>query len=163
MRTDDVNIYIQFVFQLSPFVRISFNCKNEAKKEKIATMVNLSVLSYHIRSDFILNFLSFVSSTEGLYKAECRPFVVDGQQVGVIRPNILMELLKFPEVFLIREQNMKKFVELNPAFRDYNERSEQVDRVLRQLRKDEVFITLKGWRDEVGFFLIYFFFGSSSV
>lgn len=40
-------------------------------------------------------------------------------------------------------------VELNPAFRDYQERSVQVDKVLRELRAKNAFVTLKGWRDEV--------------
>lgn len=40
-------------------------------------------------------------------------------------------------------------VELNPAFRDYEERSSKVDRVLRELRAEDAFIALKGWRDEV--------------
>lgn len=44
---------------------------------------------------------------------------------------------------------MKDIVELNPAFRDYAERSENVDKVLRQFKKDETFVTLKGWREEV--------------
>lgn len=85
----------------------------------------------------------------GLYKGECRPFVVDGLQVGVVRPDILKELLKYPEIFVFREKAENRIVELNPAYRDYNERSEQVDRILRQFRKDNVFVTLKGWRDEV--------------
>lgn len=67
----------------------------------------------------------------------------------MIRPDILKELTKHPEVFLTKNKDADKFVELNPAFRDYDERSEHVDRVLRQFRKDNVFITLKGWRDEV--------------
>lgn len=40
-------------------------------------------------------------------------------------------------------------VELNPAFRDYEERSNKVDEVLKQLRAENAFIALKGWRDEV--------------
>lgn len=40
-------------------------------------------------------------------------------------------------------------VELNPAFRDYEERTSKVDGVLRELRKDRGIIALKGWRDEV--------------
>lgn len=88
-------------------------------------------------------------SFSGLYKGDCRPFIVDGLQVGVIRPDILKELTKHPEVFLVKNKDADKIVELNPAFRDYDERSEHVDRVLRQFRKDNLFITLKGWRDEV--------------
>lgn len=40
-------------------------------------------------------------------------------------------------------------VELNPAFRDYSERSEKVDKVLRDLRAKGLFSALKGWREEV--------------
>lgn len=39
-------------------------------------------------------------------------------------------------------------VELNPAFRDYTERSEQVDRVLKEFRAQGMFVALKGWRNE---------------
>lgn len=70
--------------------------------------------------------------------------------MGVIRPDVLKQLFRYPEVFVIQDnEKTSKAVELNPAFRDYNERTEHVDRVLRQLRQDNVFIALKGWRDEV--------------
>lgn len=42
-----------------------------------------------------------------------------------------------------------KCIELNPAFRDYEERSSKIDDILKKLRADNVFIALKGWRDEV--------------
>lgn len=74
---------------------------------------------------------------------------MDGLQVGVIRPDVLKELFKYPEVFVIKDNEKSKLVELNPAFRDYNERTEHVDRVLRKFRQENVFIALKGWRDEV--------------
>ncbi|KYB25360.1 Uncharacterized protein YJR142W-like Protein [Tribolium castaneum] len=80
----------------------------------------------------------------GLSSGDCRPFVVEGFQVGLVRPDVMSQLLKFPEVFRITSG----CVELNPAFRDYEERSSQVDRVLRELRAGSVFIALKGWRDE---------------
>lgn len=41
------------------------------------------------------------------------------------------------------------FVELNPAFRDFDERTSKVDQVMKQLRAENVFLTLKGWRNEV--------------
>lgn len=85
----------------------------------------------------------------GLHRGDCRPFIVDGEQVGVIRPDVLKQLFNYPEVFCIRDNENSKVVELNPAFRDYNEKSENVDKVLRQFRNDGVFVTLKGWRDEV--------------
>lgn len=84
-----------------------------------------------------------------MHRGDCRPFIVDGEQVGVIRPDVLKQLFKYPEVFCIRDKENTKVVELNPAFRDYNEKSENIDRVLRQFRADGIFVTLKGWRDEV--------------
>lgn len=91
----------------------------------------------------------FHCNLTGLYNGECRPFVVDGLQVGVIRPDVLKELFRYPEVFVIKDKQKSKVVELNPAFRDYNERTEHVDRVLRKFRQDVTFVALKGWRDEV--------------
>lgn len=86
---------------------------------------------------------------------------MDGLQVGIIRPDVLKELLNFPEVFSIKDEDKSKLVELNPSFRNYKERTEQVDRILRQLRQNDVFLTLKGWRDEVRnalFFQLYFIY-----
>lgn len=42
-----------------------------------------------------------------------------------------------------------KYVELNPAFRDYRERSGRIADVLQKLRKENEICALKGWRDEV--------------
>lgn len=40
-------------------------------------------------------------------------------------------------------------MELNPAYRDYGERTEQVDAILRDMRTKGLFsAALKGWRDE---------------
>lgn len=50
-------------------------------------------------------------------------------------------------------------VELNPAFRDYEERSNKINEVLKELRSENTFIALKGWRDEV----ISYFSHSNSI
>lgn len=81
----------------------------------------------------------------GLQKGDCRPFVIEGYQVGLIRPDMLKNLLKFPEVFHVQADA----VELNPAFRDYDERTARMDSVLRECRDSNLFLPLKGWRDEV--------------
>lgn len=39
----------------------------------------------------------------GFEKNVCRPFIVCGQQVGLIRPDVMGELMKYPEVFFIRD------------------------------------------------------------
>lgn len=108
-------------------------------------------------SNFIYNVSSLLlplSLTPGLSKGDCRPFVVDGKQVGVIRPDVLQQLALHPEVFCLRSSGnntntRQEVVELNPAFRDYAERSARVDEVLRKFRQEQTFVTLKGWRDEV--------------
>lgn len=46
-----------------------------------------------------------------------------------------------------------KYVELNPAFRDYRERTGCVAEVLQNLRKENEICALKGWRDEVFFYV----------
>lgn len=50
---------------------------------------------------------------------------------------------------------MGTFVELNPAFRDYQERTARVAEVLQNLRKENEICALKGWRDEVT--IVYIF------
>lgn len=74
---------------------------------------------------------------------------MDGLQVVVIRSDVMKELLKYPEVFKIKDNENTKMVEFNPVFRDYKERTEHAERVLWQFQQDDVFIALKGWRDEV--------------
>ncbi|OAD57432.1 hypothetical protein WN48_01983 [Eufriesea mexicana] len=80
----------------------------------------------------------------GFHAGECRAFFVDGQQVGLVRPDIMKELLKYPQVFQVHPE----YVQLNPAFRDYAERSARVEEVLRELRADGKLVTLRGWREE---------------
>lgn len=81
----------------------------------------------------------------GLHKNECHPFVVNGIQVGLVRSDILNCLLRYPNVFHEHYDN----VILNPAFKTYDERTKNVDAVLRDLRSKNALVTLKGWRDEV--------------
>ncbi|CAH2107472.1 unnamed protein product [Euphydryas editha] len=80
----------------------------------------------------------------GLHQGICKPFLVAGHQVGLVRPDVLKHLQRFPEVFRITG----KVVELNPAFRDYQERTSKVAEVLQDLRKENEIFALKGWRDE---------------
>lgn len=73
----------------------------------------------------------------------------DNLQVGIVRPDVLKELFKYPEVFVIKDRDKTKVVELHPAFRDYNEKTQQIDAVLRKFRQSDIFFALRGWRDEV--------------
>ncbi|XP_049957849.1 uncharacterized protein LOC126474411 isoform X2 [Schistocerca serialis cubense] len=80
----------------------------------------------------------------GLHKGDCRPFIVEGHQVGLVRPDVMQHLHHYPDVFHIQPDA----VELNPAFRDYGERSDRVEAVLKDCRANNIFIALKGWREE---------------
>ncbi|XP_049866150.1 uncharacterized protein LOC126366864 [Pectinophora gossypiella] len=80
----------------------------------------------------------------GLHQGLCKPFIVAGHQVGLIRSDVMKHLHRFPEVFRITG----KLVELNPAFRDYKERTTKVADILMKLRKENEICALKGWRDE---------------
>lgn len=92
----------------------------------------------------------------GLQKKECRAFIVDGIQVGLIRATVTTELSRYPNVFIVNPNN----VTLNPAFRDYDERSANIDFVLKDMKDKMLFITLKGWRDEVLTQVFYYYFNN---
>lgn len=80
----------------------------------------------------------------GLNHNICKPFVVEGHQVGLIRPDVMKHLNRFPEVFTVHG----KYVELNPAYRNYRERTSKVADVLNRLREENEIHALKGWRNE---------------
>jgi len=81
----------------------------------------------------------------GLQKKECRAFIVDGIQVGLVQATVTIELSRYPNVFIVNPNS----VTLNPAFRDYDERSANIESVLKEMKEKKLFVTLKGWRDEV--------------
>lgn len=59
--------------------------------------------------------------------------------------------MHFPSISAIDDlfSSQQTIVELNPAYRDYAERTEQVDAILRDMRTKGLFSNaLKGWRDE---------------
>lgn len=105
--------------------------------------VKLSRL-YHLAQKFNNFYLT------GFQKGDIRPFLVEGEQVGLVKADVIKQLQCYPEIFCIRNCEFSKqgIVELNPAFRDYAERTKQVDIVLRDLRSKGIFSALQGWRDE---------------
>jgi Domain of unknown function (DUF4743) len=87
---------------------------------------------------------------------------VEGVQVGLVRPDVYKHLLDYPDVFCRRKSNIdekvREVVELNPAFRDYEERTARVDEVLKEFREKDLFKTLRGWRNEVfkkNYFIVF--------
>lgn len=42
----------------------------------------------------------------GLQSSECKPFVVEGFQVGLVRPEVMKQLYKYPEVNVYNRINI---------------------------------------------------------
>lgn len=99
-----------------------------------------------------------------LSKKQCHPFIVDGQLVGLIRPDIYKHLLDYKDVFTFHPAPIATStpsqqaasddyrvgsVELCKTYGTYEERTNVMDRVLRELRDRRCLVALKGWRDEV--------------
>lgn len=83
----------------------------------------------------------FSGAMRKLYK----PFFIEDRQVGLVRPDVLEHLGKFPQVFVITKDR----VELHPSLQTYEERSDRVNDVLQELRKQKCLRRLLGWRNEV--------------
>jgi len=76
----------------------------------------------------------------------CRPFLIAGKQVGLIKPNVLEVVLQHPEVFCLDPASGN--VSMHPLLTTYEERSVKIHNILSQWRDKSLFHTLKGWRNE---------------
>ena len=94
---------------------------------------------------WLMCFFLFIGPNEG----DCKSFYICGEQVGIIRSDIWKHLQHYSSVF--QYDGRSQSVTLNPDWRTYEERSEKLDAVLRELRMKRIFSTLDGWRDEVLF------------
>lgn len=74
----------------------------------------------------------------------CLPFYVGSNQVGIIRPDILAHLQKYDDVFISSPHSLK----LSDDLKTTKERSDRINQILRELREEQVLVTLKGWRNE---------------
>lgn len=55
------------------------------------------ILLYNV-INWMINSLKSPIYFLGFHAGECRAFVVDGQQVGLVRPDVMKELLNYPQV-----------------------------------------------------------------
>jgi hypothetical protein len=78
---------------------------------------------------------------------DCMAFHVGGEQYGVVRNDSWRELSKFSSVFSVDEQ--QRCVKLTDQLQSPHERTEKVNKVLIELRENQVFHSLKGWRNEM--------------
>ena len=86
----------------------------------------------------------------GSSKLYCKPFLVDGVQVGYIAPCTSNYLSTYSDVFVMvmGSDGEVVHVTLNPEINTFTERTKKVAEVMMDLRQKDVFSTLRGWRDE---------------
>nr|XP_006811737.1 PREDICTED: nudix hydrolase 20, chloroplastic-like [Saccoglossus kowalevskii] len=87
----------------------------------------------------------------GSPKAVCKAFVIDGKQVGILLPDVIEQLKKYPDVFhmVTNSNNQVEKICLASQLKTYEERTEKVNKVLEEFRDQNLFpVALKGWRHE---------------
>ena len=72
------------------------------------------------------------------------PFMCSGNQVGLISPQVVEQLKSYQDVFKISDD----FVTLDPKLSSYEERSQAIGNVLADLKARDIFLALRGWRNE---------------
>ncbi|KAL3853172.1 hypothetical protein ACJMK2_016737 [Sinanodonta woodiana] len=108
-------------------------------------------------SDGLLKLVSKCNNFElpGSSKDSCLPFIVNGQQVGLVREDILDHLRPYTDVFKIQNPNDEQSngcitpgVYLLEKYQSVEEKNEVMKHVLEDLRKKNGLVSLRGWRNE---------------
>ena len=91
----------------------------------------------------------------GSSKLLCKPFLVDGVQVGYITPTVLTHLYNYNDVFatVLGKDGEVCALTLTQQLKTFDERAQEVHKVMRDLREKDIFSSLRGWRDEAGFLI----------
>ncbi|XP_031570665.1 nudix hydrolase 20, chloroplastic-like [Actinia tenebrosa] len=103
-------------------------------------------------SQGILNLIRRLNNfRSGQLVSQCTPFLVDGIPVGTISPYVLPHLEKHTDVFkLVRNDDGGiGHVTLDSNLQTFEQRTKKVDDVMQEFRRKDLFLTLKGWRDEM--------------
>ena len=74
----------------------------------------------------------------------CLPFRCDNVQVGLVSPEVVTQLQRFPTVFSVSPTS----VTFADSLRCPDSRSAALEATLQQLRSEDVFPILRGWRGE---------------
>ena len=90
---------------------------------------------------------SLASKANNFYFSDigsCLPLHCDGVQVGLVSPEVVTQLQRFPTVFSVSPTS----VTFADSLRCPDSRSAALEATLQQLRSEDVFPVLRGWRDE---------------
>src|SRR5512144_1154094 len=88
-----------------------------------------------------MSFVDRLKACSAFDRAAYVPFWVDGQSVGLVRPEFAARLAEFSDVFLVSADEVRLVPDLVAA----DARTRAVEKVLRQLAARGV---IRGWRDE---------------
>src|SRR5512132_1133307 len=88
-----------------------------------------------------MSFVDRLRACSAFDPADYLPFLVDGQSVGLVRPEFAARLAEFSDVFLVSAHQVRLASDLVGA----DARTRAVEGVLRQLAAGGV---IRGWRDE---------------
>jgi len=80
----------------------------------------------------------------GLGSGECLPLFCSSVQVGFVPAQVVAQLQKYPQVFTVRMVD----VTINEDLKNAEERNKALEAVLLDLKKQNLFEALRGWRDE---------------
>merc|ERR550532_2405140 len=80
----------------------------------------------------------------GLGSGECLPLLCSSVQVGFVPAQVVAQLQKYPQVFTVG----KMAVTINEELTSPGERDKALETVLLDLKKQNLFEALRGWRDE---------------
>ncbi|KAJ3215583.1 hypothetical protein HDU67_000241 [Dinochytrium kinnereticum] len=72
------------------------------------------------------------------------PLFIGDVAVGMIRPDVLVEVRKHPSAFISSDRG----IAVNPSWATAEERTQGVEAVLQEWRSSQLFPSLKGWRSE---------------
>ncbi|KAK3741579.1 hypothetical protein QZH41_012520 [Actinostola sp. cb2023] len=86
----------------------------------------------------------------GSSEKDSRPFLVDGVRVGTIPPFVLSHLRSHPDVFKVvtKHDGNVDHVTFTTELKTFEDRSRRVGEVMQDFRKNDLFVTLRGWRNE---------------
>lgn len=85
----------------------------------------------------------------GSSRKSCRPFVIDGVTVGLVRPDFVKIILGWTTVFVSDEQDPRRPISFAPTLVTREQRSETLAAVLAEWREKGLFECLRGWRNEL--------------
>ena len=85
---------------------------------------------------------------KGSSRRSCRPFVVDGVTVGLVRPDFAKAILKSGDVFVSSETDPRRPISFAPALVSREQRTAAMAAMLEEWRRQDLFECLRGWRNE---------------